>query len=54
MFPHPAPVAAPAPAAPTPSAVQTPVQKVVNSTATNNSTLKTPYQDKQFSSQIKK
>ena len=47
MFPHPAPVAAPAPT-PTPSTAQAPVQKVVNTTTTNNSTLKTPYQDKQF------
>jgi hypothetical protein len=51
MFPHPVPVAAPAPTAPTQSAVQAPAQKVVNNTAsTNNSTSKTPYQDQQFSS----
>jgi hypothetical protein len=51
MFPHPAQVVAPAPAAPSPSAVQAPAQKIVNNTVTtNNSTFKTPYQDQQFSS----
>ena len=51
MFPHPAQVVAPAPAAPTPSTIQAPAQKIVNNTtAPNNSTFKTPYQDQQFSS----
>ncbi len=57
MFPHPAQVVAPAPAASSSqSAVHAPVQKVVNNTAApNNSTFKTPYQDQQFSnSSIKK